>query len=227
MQLKHISIIPDGNRRWARGKKLSSGEGHRIAVEKTLPKLLEKAIKLKIPYFSFWAMSTDNFKKRSNTEIKSLMRLLGFFLDRKINEFNEKGVKFKAIGDIDSLPHSIKNKIEKAEMKTQDNKNITFIIALNYSGRDEIKRALNKFLSHSASKKITENDLAQFLDTRDIPDPDIIVRTGGEIRLSGFMLWQSEYSELYFSDILFPDFSSQDLQKIVDDYNHRKRRYGK
>jgi len=228
---KHIAIIPDGNRRWARGRNLPVFEGHRFAAEKTLPKLIKKLQGLGIKYSTFWALSTENLIKRTKDEINALMRLLRYFLKNKTGELHRQGIKIRIIGNREGLPFDIQEQIRKTEELTKNNQGMTIIFAINYGGRDEIIRAVDKWRKNSKfqipNSKLKKEDLEKFLDTAGIPDPDLIIRTGGEKRLSGFMLWQSEYSELYFSDVFFPDFSEKELEKAIKDFALRKRRFGK
>ena len=220
---KHIAIIPDGNRRWAKEKGLPTFEGHRFAAENTLLKLVDKLLQLKIKYFTFWALSTENLLKRSSKEIKNLFSLMEYFLRQKGEELNKKNIKIKVIGDLEKLPTHLQKEIEKIIKKTEKNTMMEIILAINYGGRDEIVRAIKKIKD---VKAISKENLDHYLDTAGIPPPDLIIRTGGEKRLSGFMLWQSEYSELYFTDVYFPDFNPQELEKAINNYLLRQRRFG-
>jgi len=220
---KHIAIIPDGNRRWAKKKGLPTFEGHRFAAENTLLKLVDKLLQLKIKYFTFWALSTENLLKRSSKEIKNLFSLMEYFLRQKGDELNKKNIKIKVIGDLKKLPTHLQKEIEKIIKKTEKNTMMDVILAINYGGRDEIVRAIKKIKD---VKTINKENFDHYLDTAGIPPPDLIIRTGGEKRLSGFMLWQSEYSELYFTDVYFPDFNPQELEKAINNYLLRQRRFG-
>ena len=216
-----MAIIPDGNRRWAKENGKPSMEGHRYAAQTTLPNLINELIRLDIKYFTFWALSTENLVGRSKEELNNLFELTRYFLKNKTGEFNKKGVRFLAIGDLSKLPEDLQKEIAKVVEVTKNNNKMTFMIGLNYGGRDEIIRAIKK------GKNVTKENFGDYLDTAGIPDPDLIIRTGGEKRLSGFMLWQSEYSELYFSDLLFPDFLDSELGVAINDYLQRLRRFGK
>ncbi len=222
---KHVAIIPDGNRRWAREKGKLATEGHRYAAQTTLPNLIDKMIRLDIKCFTFWALSTENLVGRSKDELNNLFDLIRYFLKNKLSEFKKKQIKFVAIGDLKGLPDDLQIEITKMTKDTVENKKMTFVIGLNYGGRDEIVRSISKIKDQRS--KITKESVEQNLDTEGIPDPDLIIRTGGEKRLSGFMLWQSEYSELYFSDLYFPDFTAEELEIAVNNYSERKRRFGK
>jgi len=218
---KHVAIIPDGNRRWAKEKGLPSVEGHRYAAQTTFPNLANELARLGVKYFTFWALSTENLAGRSKEELNNLFELIRFFLKNKLKEFKKKETKFKAIGDLTRLPEDLQKEIFKIIEDTKENKKMTVILGLNYGGRDEIIRAIKK------GNNLTKENFSNYLDTAGIPDPDLIIRTGGEKRLSGFMLWQSEYSELYFSDLYFPDFTAKELEKAINSYSERQRRFGK
>jgi undecaprenyl diphosphate synthase len=220
---KHIAIIPDGNRRWAKEKGLPTFEGHWFAAEKTLPQLIDKLLQFKIKYFTFWALSTENLSKRSSKEIKNLFSLMEYFLKQKGNELNKKNIKIKLIGNLEKLPTNLQKEIEKIIKKTEKNTMMELILAINYGGRDEIIRAIKKI---KAVETVSKENFDYYLDTAGLPPPDLIIRTGGEKRLSGFMLWQSEYSELYFTDVYFPDFNPNDLEKCIEEYKKRQRRFG-
>lgn len=232
---KHVAIIPDGNRRWAKEKGRPAVEGHRYAAETTLPNLIDEFIRLNIKYFSFWALSTENLIGRSRIELNNLFGLMRYFLKSKYKEFKEKKIKIIVIGDLTKLPEDLQREIIKISKDSIDNERMTVVLGLNYGGRDEIIRAISKikdptFVKTSVGKqksKITEENFSKYLDTSNIPDPDLIIRTGGEKRLSGFMLWQSEYSELYFSDLYFPDFTAKELEIAINNYSERQRRFGK
>ena len=248
----HIAIIMDGNRRWAREKGKHILAGHKYVVDVLLEQLVEHAADCGIKYITFWAWSTENWK-RTQDEVKGVMRLFQHVLGQNIDRLHKKGVRIQTIGDIDAFPKAIAEGVRRGVEKTRENQRITAIFALNYGGRDEIIRAVNAVL-HSrhpeqsegsrpkTAKKnamldssispqndriITKEIFSQYLDTKYFPDPDLIIRTGGEKRLSGFLLWQSEYSELYFTDTLMPDFSPEKLDAALADFAQRKRRFGK
>lgn len=232
---KHVAIIPDGNRRWAKEKGRPAIEGHRYAAQTTFPNLVNELARLGIKYFTFWALSTENLTGRSKAELNNLFSLMRYFLKNKLKEFKKKEIKFKAIGNLAKLPEDLQKEILKITKDTEGNKKMTVILGLNYGGRDEIIRSISKikdsaFVKTSVGKqksRITKEMISENLDTAGIPDPDLIIRTGGEKRLSGFMLWQNEYSELYFSDLYFPDFSAKELEKSIKNYSQRQRRFGK
>lgn len=217
----HIAIIMDGNRRWAREHKLPILEGHRRVANVVLERLVEHAAQRGIKYITFWAFSTENWR-RARDEVKGIMQILsqgiGYFGKRMF----EKGVKLQMVGDLTRLDPVLQKSIQEVVDRTKENKKITLIIALNYGGRDEIMRAIRK-----VNGKISEKEFSQLLDTEGIPDPDLLIRTGGEQRLSGFLPWQSAYSELYFPSWYMPDFTPDRLDEAIEEYQSRQRRYGK
>lgn len=217
---EHVAIIMDGNRRWARKHKLSLLLGHQTALDRTIEPIVDAAISVGVSYLTLWAFSTENWQ-RDKQEVEGLLNLFREKLTEKIDRLNKKGVRFRTIGDISKFPLDIQKRLISGEMKTKGNKKITVIFALNYGGRDEIVRAIKKM------SNVTVEQFSQHLDTAGIPDPDLIIRTGGEKRLSGFLLWQGAYAELYFTDILFPDFTPQEFKKAIADYQHRERRFGR
>ncbi len=225
----HIAIIMDGNRRWAKAKKLPVYAGHQFVANELLERLVEHASDLGIKYITFWAWSTENWQ-RSSLEVKAVMKIFKSLLERSMRRLHEKGVRIKTIGNIDAFPKDIADGVKAGIEKTKNNKKITAIFALNYGGRDEIIRAVNTALSKKFSPfpiSLSPETFSTFLDTVDFPDPDLIIRTGGEKRLSGFLLWQSEYAELYFTDLMMPDFTPERLDDALEDFAKRKRRYGK
>lgn len=224
--MKHVAIIMDGNRRWARQNKRKIIAGHRHAAYTSIEPLADACITHDIPYLTLWAFSTENWN-RSKEEVEGLLSLFRETLSENIEKLHKKGVRVRSIGDLSKFPQDIQDKVYKGAEKTEKNEKLTLTIALNYGGRDEIVRAIKK--SHELrveSYELTEEKFSSLLDTAGMPDPDLIIRTGGEKRLSGFLLWQCAYSELYFTDVLFPDFSPQELEKAIDDFNNRQRRFG-
>lgn len=223
---KHIALIMDGNRRWAQKKHFPKLEGHRQG-EKAIEPLIDRSIKLKIPYLTFWAFSTENWN-RSETEVKFLLNLFRHNLDKTVDNFHRKKVKLNIIGNMEKFPKDIIDKTKYWMDKTKENKAITVNIALGYGGRDEILRAIKACLLQSISTdRMTKELFSGFLDTAGQPDPDLLIRTGGEKRLSGFLLWQLEYAELYFTDVLWPDFTPSEFDKAIEFYSDSERRFGK
>ena len=230
---KHVAIIMDGNRRWAKEHRLPTFEGHRRGEERIEP-IVDKAIELGVTHLTFWAFSTENWKRKKE-EVNFLLRLYRERLDKKVDRFHKKNVKVNVIGNIAMFPADIQKKTGEWMEKTKNNKKITVNFALSYGGRDEILRAINKLHASSkfkvgalrASSKLTKEEFEKYLDTAGQPDPDLLIRTGGEKRLSGFLLWQMEYTELYFTDVFWPDFTPEEFLKAIEEYSQRQRRFGK
>lgn len=220
---KHIAIIMDGNRRWAREHKLPILEGHRRVAEEILEPLVEHAAKRGVTYITFWAWSTENWQ-RDKKEVAGIMKIFKHVIAKRWSRLHEKGVRIRVIGNISQFEPAIKNALEKVMKQTKNNTRITTVFALNYGGRDELLRAIHNL---QINGKITEKEFEKYLDTAGIPDPDLIIRTGGEQRLSGFLLWQSEYSELYFPSWYMPEFTPERLDKVLEEFTKRKRRFGK
>jgi len=226
----HVAIIMDGNRRWAMKHNLRFLAGHEKVSFEVIESLLKKCIELKISYLTLWAWSTENWK-RNKREVKGIMKILKKGLKNNFEKLHQMGVKLQILGDLSRFDKNIKKGILQCVEVSKNNQTITLSIAINYGGRDEIIRAINKWRANPKSEirnsKLTEEKFAQFLDTADMPDPDLIIRTGGERRFSGFMLWQSEYSELYFTDVLMPDFGPEELEKAIKEYGQRRRKFGR
>lgn len=220
----------DGNRRWARVHGLPVLEGHRRVVDTILEQLVEYASTKGVEYLTFWAWSTENWK-RDKKEVEGIMRLFRILLTRQIERLNKNGVRILSIGDISGFADDIQKSLSDAIEKTKNNKKITTVFALNYGGRDEIVRAVNRLREkgkiQDSNSKVSEEEFVKYLDTDGIPDPDFIVRTGGEQRLSGFLLWQSEYSEFYFPSWYMPEFTKERFDEVLEEYANRKRRFGK
>lgn len=226
-EIKHVAIIPDGNRRWAKQKGKPGIEGHRYAVEETFPQLFDKVQELGIPYCTVWLLSPENFTKREAGEIQNILMLLSLFLKKRIDELDRKQVRMHVIGNTSVLPQSTQRELSAAVERTKNNKKTVVTFAINYGGRDEIVRTVQRMIREKLDmNNLTKAQIAEYLDTAGMPDPDLIIRTGGEKRTSGFMLWQSDYAEYCFSDTLFPDFSPAELQEAVDDFKSRSRRFG-
>ena len=218
-KLNHIAFIMDGNGRWGKKKNKSRNYGHYFGV-KTVKKIVEKSIKLKIPIVTFYVFSTENWR-RPKKEINFLFKLIKNYFNVELPNVIKNGIKIKIIGEVKNLPKSLKVILKNTEKKTKHNKKITVVLALNYGAKKEILNSLKKSI-----KKITEKEICKNLYTKNMPDPDILIRTGGRKRLSNFMLWQLAYTELFFLDKLWPDFSSKDLEKIIKSYHNIKRNYG-
>jgi len=226
----HIAIIMDGNGRWAKKRGLPKIIGHRQGV-KAIENTIEGALDLGIKILTLYTFSTENWK-RPKPEVNALMKLLEMHLKRCNKEdLRKKGVRFRAIGRISGMPESIRIKIRKVEEETKENKNLSVNLALNYGSRMEITEAAKSIASLVLEKKlkpgdITEDVFAEHLYTSGIPDPDMLIRTSGEMRVSNFLLWQISYAELYVTDVLWPDFGKKELEMAVNEYKKRDRRYG-
>ena len=218
-QLNHIAFIMDGNGRWGMKKKGSRNFGHLKGVE-TVKKIVSYAIKLKIPIVTFYVFSSENWR-RPKREISFLFQLIKRYFTDEIERVIAQGIKIHIIGDIKKLSSDIKKTLNKTIKLTKKNKNITVNLAINYGSKNEILNAMNKM-----KKKLTIKNFEKKLYTRSMPDPDILIRTGGQKRLSNFMLWQLAYSELFFIEKLWPDFKSSDLRHIIEKYYKRKRNFG-
>ena len=225
----HIAIIMDGNRRWARQRNLDIKLGHKEGA-KTLEKIVRYAKKVGIKYITVYAFSTENWK-RSEEEVGALMLLLQAYLDSYEKRADTEGIKVKVLGDISVLPAGMQNSINKLEKRTKDNIEINFNIALNYGGRDEIVKAIRKIAEKVKNDEISideinEELISNNLYTSGMPDPDVVVRTSGEMRTSNFLPWQIVYSEFIFVDKNWPDFNEEDLDKVIEEYQKRNRKFG-
>lgn len=220
---KHVVLIPDGNRRWAKSKHLPSIEGHRRGLE--LAKVLANACKdWGIRTVSIWGFSTENWG-RAKEEVEYLMKAFDSYLADNLKDFVEEGARIRIIGRKDRFPAHLLQTIKKVERLTAKGKSYQLNICLDYGGRDEILRAVNKLVSKG--KKVTEKTFSDELDTYGLPDPDLVIRTSGEMRTSGMMPWQAVYAEYYFSPVFFPDFGVERLKEAVMSFVSRQRRYGK
>ena len=218
----HVALILDGNGRWAKKRGLPRQMGHKKGCE-TVEQIVEDAARLGIKYLTVYGFSTENWK-RSEREVSSIMKLLDEYI--KEAEESEEGstLRVRFSGDLSRLPEELEREARRLEKLTEDRPQ-TVNIALNYGGRAEIVTAVNKLIA-SGKESITEEDIAANIYTHDMPDPDLIVRTGGEYRLSNFLMWQSAYSELYFTDTLWPDMKNEDVDRAVEEFYRRTRRFG-
>lgn len=226
---KHVAIIMDGNRRWAKKRGLPTQLGHSEGAN-TLEKVADACCELGIEYLTVYAFSTENWK-RSNDEVDYLMKLLAKHIKDFDKRIKNRDIRFRMIGDIDRLNSDLQDGIRAIEERTKDKKGLTVNIAINYGGRAEITYITKKIINEVSNgnlkiEDINEDVLCKYLQTKDSPDPELIIRTGGENRLSGFLLWQSAYSELYFTEVLWPDFNKEELEKAILEYNNRKRNFG-
>jgi undecaprenyl diphosphate synthase len=225
----HIAIIMDGNGRWAKRRFLNKAAGHRAGAM-TLKKLSYEVEKIGVKYLTVYAFSTENWS-RSKEEIDTLMNLLREFIQQYIDESKRNTMRISMIGDISRLPVDLQRKIEELDRITKEKKGLRIMIAMNYGGRDEIVRAMRKMASavsngNLSPDAINESLFNSYLDTSDIPDPDLLIRTSGEMRLSNFLLWQTAYTEFCFMDKFWPDFTIKDMQAAITQFQNRDRRFG-
>ena len=225
----HIAVIMDGNGRWAKKNLLNRIMGHKKGAE-SVHLVVKTCRELGIQYLTLYAFSIENWQRPKN-EIRALSSLLEEYLRLELQEMKETGIKLITIGDTDRLPKTVRDALSDAMEETSENSGMVLNLALSYGGRDEIVDAVKRILRDSKSTDIDENTITKdffsnYLHTANIPDPDLLIRTSGEYRLSNFLLWQLAYTELYFIDVLWPDFSRDDLIKAITDYQQRERRFG-
>ena len=221
-KLKHIAFIMDGNGRWGKKKNKGRNFGHLKGVD-TVKNIVQSSLKFKIPIITFYVFSTENWN-RPPGEINFLFNLISLYFKKEINNVVENGIKINILGNIKPLPKDVKNILNKTLKKTKKNKKLIVNLALNYGSKNEIKNAFIKIVKNK--QNFTLNNISKNFYTSNLPDPDILIRTGGKKRLSNFMLWQLAYSELYFLDKLWPDFNEKDLKKVINNYKLIKRNFG-
>lgn len=227
---RHIAIIMDGNGRWARKRLLPRIEGHRRGAG-SVRRAVEFCRRRGIEVLTLYAFSTENWQ-RPQTEVSGLMSLLSEFLESQLDEIHENDIRVATIGDLSRIPPKLVERIDAAKRKTGGNRSMVLNVALSYGGRQEIIRAVKRCAEELRFGRldpddITEERFAGFLDTAGLPEPDLLIRTGGELRISNFLLWQSAYTELYFTSVLWPDFDDAEFERALDSYQSRQRRYGK
>ena len=222
--IQHIAIIMDGNGRWAEKKGYSRIKGHEKGVE-SVREITEFCVSKNLKYLTLFTFSEENWN-RPKKEIFALMELLVKTLDKQLDLFLNNNVKFDIIGDLSKIDIFTKRKIIQFKEKTQNNTGLHLNLAISYGSRQEIVKGINKIINER-KRKIDIKDFNGFLYTKNIPDPDLLIRTGGENRLSNFLLWQIAYTEIYFSNVYWPDFSIEDMQNAIDDYHSRERRFGR
>jgi undecaprenyl diphosphate synthase len=226
---KHIAIILDGNGRWAKKKGMPRNYGH-AQGSKNVERICEDAFKLGVKYLTVYAFSTENWK-RPQDEVDALMNLLRNYMKTCLKTAEKNRMRVRVLGDKTALDEDIKSRIEELEEATKHNDGLNFQIALNYGSRDEMVRAMKRMCMDCKDGKVEPGEIDEalfesYLDTHDIPDPDLMIRTSGEQRLSNYLLWQLAYSEFYFTDVLWPDFTKEELIKAIEYYNGRDRRFG-
>lgn len=226
---EHVAIILDGNGRWAKKRGLPRSMGHKegcVTVERTV----EDAARLGIKYLTVYGFSTENWRRTSD-EVGALMQLFRYYMVRLLKVAKANNVRVKMIGDRERFDQDIIEGIGKLVEETKDNTGLTFVIAVNYGGRDEIVRAARKIIKDSSEGKLLPEDMTEgvfssYLDTEGLPDPDLLIRTSGELRLSNYLLWQLAYTEFYVTDCYWPDFNMEEMKKAIAAYNSRERRFG-
>jgi undecaprenyl diphosphate synthase len=221
----HIAIIMDGNGRWARQRGFPRLAGHRTGTE-NIRRIVTECIEQRVPYLTLYAFSSENWS-RPRHEVDGLMRILGEYMDRETHRLHEQGVRIRHLGRLDGLTDELRRKIRAAIELTRDNRRLTLAVALNYGGRTEIVDAVRSIVAQGiAADAIDECCIAAHLDTSGMPDPDLIIRTSGEWRLSNFLIWQAAYSEYWPTPVFWPDFSPEHLREAIQAYGQRERRFG-
>lgn len=222
----HVAIIMDGNGRWALQRGLPRLAGHRAGTE-NLRRIIEASVEFGIKYLTIYAFSTENWG-RPQEEVQGLMRILEDVIDRELQELHDQGVQLHHIGRLDGLDPVLREKVLYAIDYTKDNHRLVLNVAFNYGGRDEIVCAIRRMIQDGLTpEEITEEVVSHYLFTTGVPDPELIIRTSGELRGSNFLIWQGAYSEWYFTPTYWPDFDKQELKAAIDEFSHRERRYGK
>jgi len=225
---KHVAIIMDGNGRWAKKRMLPRVAGHRKGIE-TVRTIVQTASNLGIKFLTLYTFSTENWKRPEN-EVTTLMRLIVQSLKNETDELNSNNVRLTCIGDIDNLPEVVQKELAEAEEKTKNNTKLVLNLALSYSGRRELIHAVKAIVddvkNDIISEEISEELISRYLYTKDMPDPDLVIRSGGEYRISNFLLWQIAYSEIYVTDLLWPNFGSSDFVDAIINYQSKERRFG-
>ena len=221
----HIAIIMDGNGRWAKARGLPRLAGHRAGTE-NLRRILNACVEFNVKIVTIWAFSTENWR-RPQEEVRGLMNILEQVIDRELNELHKNGVRLRHIGQLEGIAPHLQTKVRHAIELTRGNERLTLNVAFNYGGKAEILDAVKRIISDGLRPDdIDEHLFARYLYTAGLPDPDMIIRTGNESRISNFMLWQGAYSEYYFTPVLWPDFDKDELRKALEDYARRERRFG-
>ncbi|MCH7699412.1 MAG: di-trans,poly-cis-decaprenylcistransferase [Chloroflexi bacterium] len=222
---QHVAIIMDGNRRWAEQQGVSRQQGHRAGAE-NIRQVIETFALYEIPVLTLFAFSTENWV-RPKAEVNALVRLIGHFIDRELEKLHENGVRLRHMGSLDPLSSDLRRRVEEAMELTKDNDRITVNVAFNYGGRTEILEAVRRIVADGVpAERIDEALFASYLETRGLPDTDLVIRTAGEQRLSNFLLWQTAYAEYYTTPVYWPDFDIDEVEKALIEFSHRQRRFG-
>ena len=224
---QHIGIIMDGNRRWVEKRSLTINEGHEAGA-KNLEKIIDHCLELGVKTLTVYALSTENWRKRTKKEVKGIFNLILQVAKEKKKDYEAKGIKLAVLGEFQAFPRKVVRAIREILKIVKTHERLKVNLALNYGGRDEILNAVRKIIQEKIPlKKLNEKTFSHFLYTNGEPDPDLIIRTAGEVRVSNFLLWQMSYSELYFTDTLWPDFDEKELDKAIAEYQKRQRNFGK
>ncbi|MAS36608.1 MAG: isoprenyl transferase [Anaerolineaceae bacterium] len=223
---RHVAIIMDGNGRWAKARGLPRTEGHRQGTE-NLRRILRAAVEFGVEILTIYAFSTENWK-RPRAEVRVLMSILEMVIDRELDDLNQEGVQIRHIGEMEGIPQVLQRKIHTAKELTKQNSTLILNVAFNYGGRDEIVSAVRKIVEDGVpADQIDEALISSYMYTSPLPDPDLIIRTSGEMRLSNFLVWQGTYAEYYFTPTFWPDFNREEFLKALVEYSNRTRRFGK
>lgn len=222
---KHVAIIMDGNGRWAKQKNMPRTAGHKEGLT-VAKKIVKEASRLGIKYVTLYTFSTENWK-RTQDEVGFLMNLIRGHLRAEFQFYKENGIRIEHIGDLSGLPEDVQSEIIKAKQETAHFTGLTVVLAINYGGKNEIIRGINKFIQDKDKVDfLTEDNLNKYFDIPDLPDVDLMIRTGGELRISNFLLWQAAYAELMFTDTLWPDYTEEEFRKNIENFAGRNRRFG-
>ena len=222
---RHVAVIMDGNGRWAKAQGLPRLAGHRAGT-KALRRTIEACVEFGIPYLTIYAFSTENWKRPAH-EVRGLMLLLEEVIERQLDELDENGVSIRHVGWLENVPKHVQSAIGRAVERTKGNSRLTLSVCFNYGSRAEIVRAVRRIVDEGTpAEEIDESTITSHLDTAGLPDPDLVIRTSGEMRLSNYLLWQAAYAEVYFTDTLWPDFDKDDLAEALRSYEARERRFG-
>lgn len=223
---RHVAIIMDGNGRWAKQRGLPRSAGHHQGTE-NLRRILKASVEFGVEILTIYAFSTENWN-RPRHEVYLLLRILEMVIDRELRELNENGVQIRHIGELNGIPERLQKKVIEACETTRENNRLILNVAFNYGGRDEIVHAMQQIMRDGVPpEQVTEDLISQYLYTAGLPDPDLIIRTSGEFRLSNFLIWQGAYAEHYYTDVYWPDFDKEQFRKALVEYGRRKRRFGK
>jgi undecaprenyl diphosphate synthase len=223
---RHVAIIMDGNGRWAKARGLPRAAGHQAGTE-NLRRVLRAAVRAGVPILTIYAFSTENWR-RPEVEVRALLSILEGVIDRELQELHGEGVQLRHVGRLERIPKSLQKKVKEAIELTRDNDRLILNVAFDYGGRAELVEAIRRIIEDGVpADEIDEATVSQYLYTAGLPDPDLIIRTSGEMRISNFLIWQGAYAEYYSTPVLWPDFDEAELMKALEEYDQRERRYGR